>query len=136
MTFLEDSLEFDWLRRYLQHLWRRFDSDRKDAATINREFLDWLSRRPAQGQRPFFAFLNYYDAHVAYELPLGSYHRFGGEPKDMRQRALIEHWWELDKTSLTPQDLAFAISAYDDCIAEIDEQIGRLCDKLRASGTP
>ena len=35
---------------------------RKDAAVVNREFLDWLSarRRP---DRPFFAFLNFYDAH-------------------------------------------------------------------------
>ncbi|HEX8200293.1 MAG TPA: sulfatase-like hydrolase/transferase, partial [Isosphaeraceae bacterium] len=32
---------------------------RKDAAKINQDFLGWLS---GQGNRPFFAFLNYYDA--------------------------------------------------------------------------
>ena len=133
VTFLEDSLEVTWVRRYLQHVWRRFDGDRKTAATVNREFLDWLSRRPLP-QRPIFAFLNYYDAHVNYELPLGSYYRFGSAPKDKRQRTLIEHWWDLDKTRLSPQDLAFAVSAYDDCIADLDEQIGKLVDKLRKRG--
>ena len=133
VTFLEDSLEVTWVRPYFQHLWRRFDGDRKPAAIVNRELLDWLSRR-AQPERPFFAFLNYYDAHIPYELPPGSYHRFGGTPTDTRQRTLIEHWWDLDKTALSPQDLAFAVSAYDDCIADLDEQIGKLVDKLRERG--
>ena len=38
-------------------------SDRKDAAAVSREFLHWLAGRPAR-ERPFFAFLNYADAHA------------------------------------------------------------------------
>ena len=49
---------FDATVRWLTH------PDRKDAGSINRDFLDWLSHR--QGSpRPFFAFLNYLDAHCA-----------------------------------------------------------------------
>ena len=40
--------------------------DRKPAATINRDFLDWLDRSP---ERPFFVFLNYFDAHEPYLPP-------------------------------------------------------------------
>ena len=52
----------------------------------------------------------------------------------MRQRAIIDHWGEMDKSPLTPQELAFGASAYDDCIADLDEQIGILLDKLRRKG--
>ena len=42
--------------------------------------------RPEPG-RPFFAFLNYFDAHYPYQLPPGRLHRFGVEPSDDHQRA-------------------------------------------------
>ena len=42
--------------------------DRKEAAVVNREFLDWLSGR-RQPERPFFVFLNYFDAHYPYLVP-------------------------------------------------------------------
>src|SRR4029077_8248801 len=35
---------------------------RRDAGSINRGLLAWLARRPETG-RPFFVFLNYFDAH-------------------------------------------------------------------------
>ena len=63
---------------------------------------DWLSQRP-QPERPFFAFLNYFDAHYPYQLLPGRLHRFGVEPTDNYQRILIQHWWELDKTTLSPE---------------------------------
>ena len=40
----------------------------KDAATVNRSFLAWLSWQRTRN-RPFFAFLNYNDAHSPYEVP-------------------------------------------------------------------
>ena len=45
--------------------------DRKHAGIVNRELLDWLDRRREPG-RPFFAFLNYVDAHAPYVLPSGA----------------------------------------------------------------
>jgi arylsulfatase A-like enzyme len=112
----EDWLESAGLMPAVERLWRALDTDRKGAAVVNRELLDWLSRRP-QPDRPFFAFLNYFDAHYPYQLPPGRMHRFGVEPTDNYQRILIQNWWELDKTTVSPEGVAFAADSYDDCIA-------------------
>ena len=82
--FLEDWLDFDLLSPAVEHLWWLFKSDRKEAAVVNREFLDWLSRR-RQPERPFFAFLNYFDAHNPYQLPETGIHRFGVKPRNDRE---------------------------------------------------
>ena len=118
---------------YVQRLWRSLDTDRKGAAEVNRELLGWLSNR-TQSERPFFAFLNYFDAHYPYQLEPGRLHRFGVEPTDDYQRILIQHWWDLDKTTLSPDGIAFAADAYDDCIADLDEQLGKLVDELDQRG--
>jgi arylsulfatase A-like enzyme len=118
---------------YVQRLWRSLTDDRKRAAVVNRELLNWLARRE-QPDRPFFAFLNYSDAHTPYELPPGRMHRFGVERPDERQRELISHWADLDKARLVRTDLPFVVDAYDDCIADLDEQLGKLIDELRRRG--
>ena len=131
--FLEDDLAIAHIRRYAHMLTQWFDKGRKPAAVINSELLRWLTSR-AQPERPFFAFLNYFDAHYPYEVPDGRYHRFGGAPADIRQRAIIEEWGILEKNQVTPDEVAFAARAYDDCIADLDEQVGRLTDRLRHDG--
>ena len=69
-----------------------------------------------------------------YQLPPGRLHRFGVEPTEKDQRVLIQHWWELDKTTVSPAGVAFAAAAYDDCIADLDEQLGKLVDGLDRRG--
>ena len=71
---------------------------------------------------------------IPIELPPGRLHRFGVEPTDDYQRILIQHWWELDKTTVSPEGVAFAADAYDDCIADLDEQLGKLVDELDRRG--
>ncbi len=117
-------------RAPLQRIWRALVFDRKGAAAVNRELLDWLSQRD-QPDRPFFAFLNYSDAHTPYELPPRRMHRFGVDQPDERRRETISLWAELDKARLVPNDLPFVVDAYDDCIADLDEQLGKLLDELR-----
>ncbi len=131
--FLVDWLDFDLLRPAVRQLWWLVNSNRKGAAVVNREFLDWLSRR-RQPERPFFAFLNFYDAHYPYQLPELSIHRFGVAPRDRRESDLIQNWWPMDKRGLSAQDLAFVRDSYDDCVANLDEQLGRLMDELRRRG--
>jgi arylsulfatase A-like enzyme len=133
LPFVEDRPSLAWLQPYVQGIWRSFVFDRKGAATVNREFLDWLSRR-TKSARPFFAFLNYSDAHTPYELSTGRIHRFGVAQPDERQREMIRRWGDLDKIRIASRDLPFAVDAYDDCIADLDEQLGRLLDKLRRRG--
>ena len=55
-------------------------------------------------------------------------------PSDERQREMIRRWGDLDKIRVAAQDLPFVVDSYDDCIADLDEQIGRLLDKLRKRG--
>jgi arylsulfatase A-like enzyme len=129
----ENWLESAGLLPHLQRLWQALDTNRKGAAVVNRELLDWLSHRPQQA-RPFFAFLNYFDAHYPYMLVPGRIHRFGIEPTESYQRLLIQHWWELDKMTVSAQGVAFAADAYDDCVADLDEQLGKLIDELDRRG--
>ena len=133
MANTENWLESAGLLPHLQRLWRALDTNRKGASVGNRELLDWISQRP-QKERPFFAFVNYLDAHYPYLLVPGRIHRFGVEPTEPYQRLLIQRWWELDKTTLSPQGVAFAADAYDDCIADLDEQLGKLIDELDRRG--
>jgi arylsulfatase A-like enzyme len=133
LPIVEARQSLAWLRPYVQLIWRSFVFDRKGAATVNRELLTWLARR-TEPERPFFAFLNYSDAHTPYEIPDGRIHRFGVAQPDERQRETIRRWGDLDKIRIAPQDLPFVVDAYDDCIADLDEQLGRLLDRLRRQG--
>src|SRR5690606_6012763 len=54
---------------------------RKRADRITDDFLDWQA---GHGDRPFFAFLNYYDAHEPYLAPDSVAERFATEPPRSR----------------------------------------------------
>jgi len=95
---------------------------------ISREFLDWLSERP-RPDRPFFAFLNFYDAHHPYQLPATGIHRFGVA------RAAIVNGRSFvigrdRKTRAIPAADCLCSDSYDDCVAGLDEQLGQLIDEL------
>jgi arylsulfatase A-like enzyme len=126
--FLENYLDLSPSQLSGEYISWLLKSDRKEAQAVSDEFLDWLARRSPD--RPFFAFLNYFDAHWPYQLPRERMHRFGIGPRNAQQRALVENWWSLDKRGVSPQDLAFVYDAYDDCVADLDEQLGRLFDEL------
>jgi arylsulfatase A-like enzyme len=107
-------------------------SPRKDAARINREFLDWVSER--REDRPFFAFLNYMDAHDPYLTPVGFDRHFEIKPQDGADFATIVDWHRRDKRKAPSRDLTLIHDAYDDCLASLDEQLGRLFDALETRG--
>ena len=100
---------------------------------VNREFLGWLAGR-RQPQRPFFAFVNFIDAHYPYEPEEGGVRRFGVKPRTKREIDLIENWRTEDKSRLSTREIAFARDSYDDAIADLDEQLGRLLDELERRG--
>jgi arylsulfatase A-like enzyme len=103
---------------------------RKDAGSINRGFMDWLARR-RQPARPFFAFLNFFDAHAHYVLPRGAEYRFGVKPRRTADFVfLIEHWDTVDKRSLRPVYRRLALDSYDNCVAYLDQRLGELFDEL------
>ncbi len=95
----------------------------KRGARINEEFVRWLDGRD---ERPFFAFLNYFDAHDPYRVPPGYEKRFGPIPPP---GATID-----DTQQHATEDLERWITAYDACIAYLDDQLGRLFRALEERG--
>jgi arylsulfatase A-like enzyme len=107
---------------------------RKDAASINREFLGWLSHRP-EPRRPFFAFLNYFDAHTPYLPPEGAGFPFGLGPRTLADHVLlIDEWKAIDKSQLLPRYRELIRDSYDNCIAYLDARLGELFDALQRRG--
>jgi arylsulfatase A-like enzyme len=111
--------------------WIQYQS--RDAREINRAFLGWLSEQ-GQRERPFFAFLNYLDAHEPFLVPNGRAGHFGLQPESRSDYQMLLDYWNLDKRNFRPQDVAVASDAYDDCIASLDEQVGGLLDELDHRG--
>jgi len=78
---------------------------RKVAATVTDDFLSWQEQ---QTGRPWFAFLNYFDAHDPYDPPPPWKTRFSAEPDRM--------------------------ASYDGGIAYMDAELGRLVQALTERG--
>jgi arylsulfatase A-like enzyme len=108
-------------------------ADKKHAGLVNREFLDWLSLR-TEPQRPFFAFLNYFDTHTRYLLPPGSVYRFGQEPRTRAEIQLFERWPEIDKPKLPQSYRNVIVDCYDSCLTYLDERLGELFQELQSRG--
>ena len=108
--------------------------DRKAAEEVNREFLDWLSQ-PRQPRRPFFAFLNYADAHAPYVLPVGRGYRFGSVPETETDFLfLLDTWMRIDKRRVSPSARTLARDSYDNCVAYVDQCLGEMLEELRHRG--
>ncbi len=111
--------------------WIRYQS--RDAAAINRSFLEWLSRERGRG-RPFFAFLNYLDAHEPFLLPENERGQFGLRPESPSDYKMLLEYWDRDKLKLSERDVELARDSYDNCIAALDRQVGSLLDELERRG--
>ena len=94
------------------------------------DFHGWLARRPEPG-RPFFVFLNYFDAHTPYKLPEGATPRFARMAETQDEVEIIyDTWSKIDKTTLSWRYVALARDCYDNCLAYLDERLGELFDDL------
>ena len=105
---------------------------RKRAEDVNSEFLSWLD--DVQDGRPFFTFLNYFDAHAPYlpreefgrrfatpglVHPYGEWARIRGRPKG---DTLMADWVRDNQ------------DRYDAAIAGLDAELGRLFAELERRG--
>jgi arylsulfatase A-like enzyme len=95
---------------------------------ITDHFLTWAQDRDER--RPFFAFLNYFDAHEPYILlPAEQAARFGEVPED--------YWPEFKERFYEEGDTAgldLWVNRYDASIAYVDSEIGRIRSWLSESG--
>jgi arylsulfatase A-like enzyme len=102
---------------------RPFQFGRKDAAQVNEEFLGWEHGT----RRPWFAFLNYYDAHDPYVPPTRDEHRFLSPD----QRPVYEVFGTGSKDRPRVES---ARALHDAALLSLDREIGRLLDVLRRRG--
>jgi arylsulfatase A-like enzyme len=113
---------------------------------INSRALAWIDRRIA-ANRPFFAFLNFIDAHGPYVLPADEPQRFGKKSYTEVRRQLerltyhekqAEVFKNPESIALLPQceDEFFDTvdGAYDDCLSYLDRQLDRLFHQLNSRG--
>ncbi|MEX2561013.1 MAG: sulfatase, partial [Pirellulales bacterium] len=100
---------------------------RKTADRLNADFLSWLDQRE---ERPYFAFLNYWDAHDPYVPPAGGRQTL----QSVEQRLAISHWWWIDKLKLSPELITLARQSYHDCIRYLDLRLGQLFFELDHRG--
>ena len=116
---------------------RLFNNDehlnRQSADVVSRKFLRWLS---AQRARPFFVFLNYYDAHEPYLPPAPFDRKFGPGRRQGKHSALHHLNWNpaFGRRALTSPELEEEMDAYDGAIAYLDQQLGQLFAELRERG--
>lgn len=104
------STQYGQMQARRQFRWRRpfRYNDRKRGHHISREFIDWVDQRSST-DRPFFALLNYYDAHSPYQATPALRQQFDSD----RPRS-VDH--------------------YDASVAYLDKEIGRLLNELESRG--
>jgi len=100
---------------------------RKHADVENGRFLDWLSR---DSSRPFFAVLNYFDAHAPY-LPPRSFRLKFANGSDVG--GILNGWADREKLK-HPEEIRAEEAAYDGGIAYEDDRIGQLMQSLKERG--
>lgn len=122
---LERALLLPRLTREAVAAWRKLanapeavDLSRVRAERINRQFLRWAAGRQP---RPFFAFLNYFDAHAPYRAPEPHWSRFVSEKLP-------------DGMTLSSSQARMQRKAYQAAISHLDEQLGRLLNDLLVGG--
>jgi arylsulfatase A-like enzyme len=102
---------------------------RRNAADLNTEIFRWLRRRPA---RPFYVYINYFDAHSPYVPPAPYNHRFGTLPESVVRRWGVKGGFR-PRQPLPASDRRALIDGYDNSLAYLDAQIGRLVHFLESS---
>ncbi len=106
--------------------------ERKDAATINAEVKAWLKHRPKD--RPFFAFLNYYDAHDPYLTPEEEGQHASRHDRSTAELEILRDWHRKSRGGVREEHARLARESYEECIGYLDRQLGRLFEDLETMG--
>ena len=106
---------------------------RKWADQVNADFLAWLDNSGTD--RPFFAALNFFDAHLPYAPPAPFDTLFGPRRRETsfgeRFSRLVD---DRDKWDLGAGDLEAEVRMYEASIAYLDDRLAMLIDSLAARG--
>jgi arylsulfatase A-like enzyme len=124
----------------LLHRRTYFDDTAVRSATLTDWAIGWIEER----ERPFFLFVNYMDAHDAYDPPAPFRAQFAPDanPELGFVRYSRRHGGSISSNrfvrdvvpKLTPEQWKHLVDLYDAEIASADHQIGRLLHTLEARG--
>jgi arylsulfatase A-like enzyme len=124
-----------WLRRIVGY---HELPNRRSAAGVTDAFLAWQAKQRGEA-RPFFAFVNFFEAHEPY-FPAG---RSGSilwpGPRWTRYEHVVglftgANAWVAEKWTLTPDEVEIHAGAYQRAVSEADTQAGRLLAELARRG--
>jgi len=111
---------------------RAFLPGRKTAVHVNQNLLEWIDDDP---DRPYFAFLNYFEAHLPYDAPPRIRSQFlpveSAPPLIDRLRNLIGG---PSRDTIPEESLLSMKASYHASIAWLDEQLGVLIEELEERG--
>jgi arylsulfatase A-like enzyme len=110
---------------------RRRMIDARTGENVNREFLEWL---PAGQDHPWFAFLNYYEAHAPYLPPVPFDTMYFARPDPVA----VRYWDRLLRSYGTPpvppEVMSVSLDAYDGAIRYLDQQVDQILRGLAERG--
>ena len=97
----------------------------------------WLAQR--DGEKPWFAFLNYMEAHRPY-IPPREYRERMMTPAEVERSYEIDRSWgsqwsyTFGQAEYTPDELALTAATYDAAVAELDDLLRELLGALEKDG--
>ncbi len=101
-------------------------SGRIEAGRMNERFFDWLDDgNKRDSKRPFFAFMNFYDAHGPYHPPAPYDTMYSGREPSTR---------DSETRQFTPEEVSGLLDAYDGALTYLDSQLGELFAGLEERG--
>ena len=119
-----------FLEYYVFHkvLNMEFSIDRRWAPNVNQSALDWIDQ---DSEKPFFVFINYFDAHAPYVSPERAHFSEFANPGGL----VNTDWTTADiYNPKTDEQIQGEIDAYDGGIYYTDQQIDLLLKELEGRG--
>lgn len=106
----------------------RYTRRREGAGSTVDRFLEWLGEH---GDEPFFALTHFMEPHLPYRPPAPFRGRFTGrpEPEDWKKLPTLKELRRIGP-NLPEDQVDFYLGRYDEEIAYVDSEIGRLLDGL------
>jgi arylsulfatase A-like enzyme len=110
--------------------------NRQTADEVNARAARWIE---ARGTRPYFAFVNYFDAHEFYLPPTPFAHLFGSDTARKNSNIgfsvpVAGFAYRKDKERMKPHEVQAELDAYEASIAYVDSRIDALLRTLAARG--
>ena len=137
-SFLSRTVAGSWILEkivyrgdFFQSKWIRIQS--RDASAINESFVGWL--QPAATRSSFLRVLELLRRPRALHTPDRDMRAVSGScPVPPRDYQFLLDYGTPGWKSVPNRDIAMARDCYDDCIAFLDDQLGRLLDELERPG--